>query len=236
LFFVVEVSSQNHSGVLPKIEQAIEKISDRRARYDVPESFGSVRGSAGDMDNNPDVTTRPFAKPSRVINIISTVIFGMPTAVRSCCRRRQSHQHLAGTAGAHRTYSVLLSNMHTISPFAPGFMPYRVFLGQIGERLRAPMITAEHYENAAELLHDAQLIAASLKQNNGHHAVWFQVRRLIRAFAAWFHLVTLDLRQHADVHRNVIAYGWAIRVANSQFRRPSAVPLSLKMKAQALPR
>ena len=47
-------------------------------------------------------------------------------------------------------------------------MPYRVFLGQVGERLR---LTYDHrpngYEGPQQFLRDLELIAASLKANKG---------------------------------------------------------------------
>ena len=53
-----------------------------------------------------------------------------------------------------------------------------------------------------------QLIVTSLKQNKGQHAGLFNVRRLMRRIRTFgFYLVTLDIRQHADVHRDVIAQG-----------------------------
>jgi phosphoenolpyruvate carboxylase len=106
-------------------------------------------------------------------------------------------------------YSILLSNHHTITPARQDFMPYRVFLGHIMSRLRATYDGKQnYYETAAELLHDIQLIATSLKQNKGRNAGLFNVRRLIRRIRSFgFHLVTLDIRQHADVHREVIGHG-----------------------------
>jgi phosphoenolpyruvate carboxylase len=53
-----------------------------------------------------------------------------------------------------------------------------------------------------------KLIAASLKANKGFHAGWGNVQRLIRRVETFgFHLATLDLRQHAEVHHRVIGQG-----------------------------
>ncbi|MDZ7769725.1 MAG: phosphoenolpyruvate carboxylase [Woeseiaceae bacterium] len=49
------------------------------------------------------------------------------------------------------------------------------------------------------------MIARSLEQNKGEHAGLFSVKRLLRRIATFgFHLVTLDVRQDAMVHRQVI--------------------------------
>ena len=88
-------------------------------------------------------------------------------------------------------------------------MPYRVFLGQMMERLRATYdARANHYDSANEFLGDLNLIADSLRANKGEHAGLFQVRRLIRRVRTFgFHLATLDIRQNAGAHRSVIAQG-----------------------------
>src|SRR4030095_7950130 len=88
--------------------------------------------------------------------------------------------------------------------------PYRVFLGQIMERLRATYDSrANHYDSADEFLGDLNLIADSLRANKGEHAGLFQVRRLIRRVRTFgFHLATLDIRQNAGAHRKVLAQGF----------------------------
>jgi phosphoenolpyruvate carboxylase len=90
-------------------------------------------------------------------------------------------------------------------------MPYRVFLGQIAERLRATYDGRQNqYENAAELLADVELIAASLEQNRGRHAGLFAVRRFMRRIRSFgFHLATLDIRQSALVHRAIVGHALA---------------------------
>ena len=88
-------------------------------------------------------------------------------------------------------------------------MPYRVFLAQIGERLRSAYDgRASGYENARQFRDDIALIAASLKANKGAHAGLFYVERLLRRIDTFgFHLATLDVRQHASVLHQVIAQG-----------------------------
>src|SRR5690606_40631435 len=61
------------------------------------------------------------------------------------------------------------------------------------------------YESADELKADIELIAHSLETNKGQHAGLFAVRRLLRRIETFgFHMVTLDVRQDAMVHREVI--------------------------------
>jgi phosphoenolpyruvate carboxylase len=89
-------------------------------------------------------------------------------------------------------------------------MPYRVFLAQIGERLRCGYEgRASGYENANQFRDDIALVAASLRANRGVHAGLFYVERLLRRIDTFgFHLATLDVRQHASVLHQVIAQGF----------------------------
>src|SRR6185436_18496323 len=89
-------------------------------------------------------------------------------------------------------------------------MPYRVFLGQVAERLRLTYDGRPNaYEGPQQFLRDLKLIANSLRINRGANAGWANVQRLIRRVETFgFHLATLDLRQQAGVHHRVIARGF----------------------------
>ncbi|MFN3965670.1 MAG: phosphoenolpyruvate carboxylase [Silanimonas lenta] len=84
--------------------------------------------------------------------------------------------------------------------------PYRAFLGLVQERLRATLedrLTG--YPEAAALDEDLALVEESLLAHRGRHAGVFALRRVRRRVAAFgFHLAALDLRQHADVHRQAV--------------------------------
>jgi phosphoenolpyruvate carboxylase len=99
-------------------------------------------------------------------------------------------------------------------------MPYRVFLGQVSERLRLTYDNRPNsYEGPQQFLRDLKLAAESLKANKGFNAGWGNVRRLIRRVETFgFHLATLDLRQTAETHHRVIGCGlddpnWMARTA-----------------------
>jgi phosphoenolpyruvate carboxylase len=100
-------------------------------------------------------------------------------------------------------------------------MPYRVFLAQIGERLRtAPEGRASGYENAHQFREDIALIALSLRANKGVNAGLFYVERLLRRIETFgFHLATLDVRQHASVLHEVIGQGLGDRQWCARGRR-----------------
>jgi phosphoenolpyruvate carboxylase len=106
-------------------------------------------------------------------------------------------------------YDILVPKAREFASTRHDRMPYRIFLAQVADRLR---VTYEgrpnHYESADQFVRDIQLVASSLRANHGRHAGLFPVERLLcRALTFGFHLATLDVRQHADVHRIVVAQG-----------------------------
>ena len=85
-------------------------------------------------------------------------------------------------------------------------MPYRVFLQLVQQRLQSTYDDdVMPYEKVDEFMNDIQMIADSLKANKGEFAGLFAVRRLLRRISTFgFHMVTLDVRQDAEVQRNVV--------------------------------
>jgi len=196
-----------------EIAAAIEKAYGDEARdLDIPDiiRFGSWVG--GDMDGNPDVHAKSIRETlARHQQLIVNNYFlecqqlaeqlsqsSSRTGVSSALRQRIEH------------YMVLLPAAPSLSPARQDHMPYRVFLGQVCERLRATYEGKQnHYENAAQLLGDIGLIADSLREHRGQHAGLQPVLRLLRRIKSFgFHLTTLDIRQHADVHHGVLGTGF----------------------------
>jgi phosphoenolpyruvate carboxylase len=224
LFFVVEVIYQIIPVFYEEIEAALERVYGAAARdIDVPEMlrFGSWVG--GDMDRNPEVNAKSIRETiARHHQLIINSYFLECQQLSELLSQSASRVGISAELQARiDAYSVLMASSQTVTSARQDFMPYRVFLGQVAERLRASYESRQnHYETAAELLHDVNLIANSLKQHKGQHAGLFHVRRFMRRIRTFgFHLATLDLRQHADVHRAVIANGFGDA---SWHERPSA--------------
>jgi len=85
-------------------------------------------------------------------------------------------------------------------------MPYRIFLRLVQARLQSTYDDDVFpYEKVEQLIRDIELVAESLAFNKGRHAGLFVVRRLLRRIHTFgFHMLTLDVRQDAEVHRKVI--------------------------------
>jgi phosphoenolpyruvate carboxylase len=180
--------------------------------------FGTWVG--GDMDGNPDVHAKTIRETlARQQQVIINAYFG------ECQNLAQLLSQSASRSGVMpeltqriELYATLIPGAQGITPARHDRMPYRVFLGQVGERLRLTYDGRPNgYEGPQQFLRDLKLISASLKANRGFHAGWGNVQRLIRRVETFgFHLATLDLRQHAEVHHRVIGQGlddpdWLVR-------------------------
>jgi phosphoenolpyruvate carboxylase len=214
LFFIAEVLFQIVPVFYEEIEGALEQVYGPEARgIELPEiiRFGSWVG--GDMDGNPDVHAKTIRETlTRHQQIIVNRYFlecqGLAESLSQSSARVNVTPELSKRI---EYYGLLLQSVQTLAPARHDRMPYRVFLGQVMERLRATYEgRANHYEHANDFLSDLNLIVESLQANKGEHAGLFQVRRLIRRARTFgFHLATLDIRQNAEAHRNVIAQGFA---------------------------
>ena len=163
------------------------------------------------MDGNPDVQAKTIRETlARQQQMILNSYFD------DC---RTLSQRLSQSAGRVAVSAELSQRMEDYMTLAPGArsvtparhdrMPYRVFLAQIGERLRlAYEGRANGYESAHQFRDDVKLIAASLTANKGVNAGLFYIRRLLRRIDTFgFHLASLDVRQHASVLHEIIGRG-----------------------------
>jgi phosphoenolpyruvate carboxylase len=178
---------------------------------DVPNilRFGSWVG--GDMDGNTDVhgkTIRETLHRHQQL-IVSTYFSECEQLAESLSQSANRVGVGVALAGRIEAYMTLLPGAKALAPARHDRMPYRMFFGQISERLKASYEGRPNaYQNPEELLSDVGLAADSLLANRGRHAGYFLVRRLIRRVRTFgFHLATLDVIQHASVHDQVIAQG-----------------------------
>jgi phosphoenolpyruvate carboxylase len=182
--------------------------------------FGTWVG--GDMDGNPDVHAKTIRETLRrqqqvIINAYFSECQDLAQLLSQSASRSAVLPELAQRI---ELYATLIPGAQGSTPMRHDRMPYRVFLGQMSERLRITYDARPNgYEGPAQFLRDLKLVAASLKANKGFNAGWGNVQRLIRRVETFgFHLATLDLRQTAEVHHRVIGCGlddpnWMVRTA-----------------------
>ncbi len=182
--------------------------------------FGTWVG--GDMDGNPDVHAKTIRQTlARQQQVIVNAYFTECQALAQLLSQSASRSAVSPELTQRiELYSTLIPGALGITPMRHDRMPYRVFLGQVGERLRLTYDQRPNgYESPQQFLRDLKIIAASLRANRGFYAGWGNVQRLIRRVETFgFHLAGLDLRQQAEVHHRVIGQGlddpqWLTRTA-----------------------
>ncbi len=221
VFYLAEILYRILPAFYAELADALSKL------YEVPADslelpniirFGTWVG--GDMDGNPDVHAKTIretlARQQQVI--INAYFQECGTLAQLLSQSASRSAVLPELQQRIELYGTLIPGAQGMTPARHDRMPYRVFLGQIGERLRLSYDARPNsYEGPQQFLRDLKLIAASLKANKGFHAGWGNVQRLIRRVETFgFHLATLDLRQQAEVHHRVIAQGlddanWMVR-------------------------
>jgi phosphoenolpyruvate carboxylase len=221
VFYLAEILYRILPAFYDELAEALSKLYGVPAdSLELPDMIRFGTWVGGDMDGNPDVHAKTIRETlARQQQVIINAYF------RECGVLAQLLSQSASRSGVNPELSQRIELYATLIPGALGStpmrhdrMPYRVFLGQVAERLR---ITYENrpngYEGPQQFLRDLKLISASLKANKGFHAGWGNVQRLIRRVETFgFHLATLDLRQHAEIHHRVISQGlddpsWMVR-------------------------
>jgi len=229
LFYLIEILYR----VVPLFYEEIEAALARAYAVpvdslDVPSilRFGSWVG--GDMDGNVDVHGKTIRETlQRHQQLIVSTYFKECRQLAETLSQSASRVGIsAALAKRIETYGTLLPGASALAPPRHDRMPYRMFFGQIGERLQATYEGRPNaYQDPEELLADIQLAAESLCGNRGRHAGYFLVRRFIRRVRTFgFHLATLDVTQHARVHDDVIAQGlgvaeWAMLAPEERLRQ-----------------
>ncbi|MBS0373304.1 MAG: phosphoenolpyruvate carboxylase [Proteobacteria bacterium] len=188
--------------------------------------FGTWVG--GDMDGAPDVHAKTIRESLQRQQLVIVNAYFIEVQ-RLGERLSQSASRVAVSRALQSRideYAALLPAAQQGAPARHDRMPYRQFCAQLATRLRNTYDgRPHHYESAGQFLGDVRLMADSLAANNGTRAGLFYVERLLRRVDTFgFHLATLDVRQHADVHRAVVAQGlgdpeFALRPAEARLAR-----------------
>jgi phosphoenolpyruvate carboxylase len=210
LFFLVEVVYEVIPAFYEAIEESLASVYGADAhRMWVPEMlrFGSWVG--GDMDGQPDVHAKTIRESlARHHALIVNRYFLEAQSLAE--KLSQSEKRTPNIPQAVRDriehYKSVVPAARASTPSGHDEMPYRVLLNQIAERLRA---TYDHrsgqYERVEQLIDDLEIIVRSLEANRGRWAGMFMLRRFLRRVRTFgFHLATLDVRQSAEVHRQIV--------------------------------
>ena len=212
LFYLTDILYRVVPAFYEEVALALEKVYGVPAEsVELPSlmSFGTWVG--GDMDGSPDVHAKTVRETlARQQQVILHVYFRETQKLVE--RLSQSASRISvSSALAKRIdeYTTLLPGARSATPARHDRMPYRVFLAQIGERLRYSYDGRPNgYANVQQLRADVNLIAESLRANKGANAGLFYIQRFLRRIDTFgFHIATLDVRQHTSIHHQVLAKG-----------------------------
>ena len=209
LFFVTDVLYRAMPPFYEDIRAAIDRIYGEEGKHvEIPTIVRYASWVGGDMDGNPNVNAKTIrATLARQRSLILDLYYNECAAISA--KLSQSHDSATfgqGMLDKIDEYRGIFPNAYHAVPARHREMPYRVFLRLIQARLQSTYDDDIYpYERVGQLLEDIELIAESLTFNKGRHAGLFVVKRLLRRIYTFgFHMVTLDIRQDADVHRRVV--------------------------------
>ena len=201
LFYLTDVVYR----IVPPFYEELEQAAGMQVESVL--RFGSWVG--GDMDGNPNVGAETLLAALERQRELVLERYRRETAELSR-RLSQSGARVGVSEGIRdrvAVYSGQFAKAFGAIPARYHDMPYRVLLALMAARLDATRRNEAHgYGGASELEQDLQMVIASLRSHRGEHAGLFGVQRLLRRVETFgFHLATIDLRQHSQVHRAVIA-------------------------------
>ncbi|MEX2283610.1 MAG: phosphoenolpyruvate carboxylase [Gemmatimonadota bacterium] len=167
--------------------------------------FGSWIG--GDRDGNPHVTPEVTADALALAR--ETILRRYLRAVEELVEKLSPSELQAGASAALKQRAEEYAHRLTTPDPSPAdkseHEPYRQLLTQVWRRLRASLAqpqSADAYPDAAEFRADIALMRQSLCEHAGERIARHYLDPLLRVIDTFqFHLHTLDIRQHAQVHQ-----------------------------------
>ncbi len=210
LFFLAEVLYRIVPNFYEEIAEALGKhygVDPQTVELPTILRFGSWVG--GDMDGNPDVHAKSLR--DTLARQQQTIVNAYFLEVQSLAQLLSQSASRVGVSAALQKrsdeYVTLLPGARSSALTRHDRMPYRVFLLQVAERLRATYDgRPSGYEGPLQFQRDIDLVVDSLLAHRGQYAGLFAVRRLQRRIATFgFHLATLEVRQHSGIHHSVLA-------------------------------
>jgi phosphoenolpyruvate carboxylase len=208
-----------HADAVPDV---LEQLADELRRLGLeadpaarPLAFGTWIG--GDRDGNPNVGPDSVA---RVLGLQHDHGLRDATEVVNVLRRDLSSSvRIAGATAELR--DSLARDLELLPEVEPRFLrlnaeePYRLKLTCVQQKLvntrrrladRRPHEPGRDYAGAGELLAELRLVRDSLLAHRGGLIARGRLERAMRTLAAFgLHLATLDVREHADAHHNVLS-------------------------------
>ncbi|HJP92539.1 MAG TPA: phosphoenolpyruvate carboxylase [Pyrinomonadaceae bacterium] len=211
-------------------EDFSEAYGDELTAHALPRvlRFGSWIG--GDRDGNPLVTpecTRDALKIARE-TILSYYIERVNDLIWQLSPSTYQVPVSTQLEAALRSYAVAISAPELNPERHPEQEVYRRFLDYVLARLvlaRDERTNTNAYQNVAEFCADLSLARESLSANGGQRVARLLFDPLLRQLDTFgFHLHTLDVREHASVHKRALLEFSNAGAANEGTLRPAPSP------------
>ena len=229
LFFITDVLYRAIPPFYEDIRAAVDRIYGEDGKpLEIPNLVHFASWGGGDMDGNPNVNAKTIrATLARQRSLILNLYYNECAAIAAKLSQSADCASFGqGMLDKTEEYRGIFPNAYHAVPARHRDMPYRVFLRLVQQRLQSTYDDDIYpYERVEQLIEDIELIAESLAFNKGRHAGLFVVKRLLRRIRTFgFHMVTLDVRQDAQVHRRVVGEclgvdNWTERPAPERARR-----------------
>ncbi len=211
LFFLTDVLYRVIPPFYENISDAIDASFEDGDAIEIPTLLRFASWVGGDMDGNPNVSAKTIRttlarQRSLILNLYFEECGQLSSKLSQTANRAPVTDALLKRTEEYRGH--FTDAMHAV-PARHREMPYRVFLRLVQARLQSTFDdSAFPYEDAKDFLADIKLIEESLATNRGHNAGLFAIRRFVRRIKTFgFHLLTLDVRQDALRHREIVGAG-----------------------------
>jgi len=216
MFYLDQLSTD----VLPQLGEEIavglQRLGRSVASGPAPIRFGTWVG--GDRDGNPSVTAEVTMRVLEVqhdhaLRAVSTQVERLAEELSTSSRYRQVSDELSDSLAADRqSLPEVWLRFRTLNRGEP----YRLKCAFIHERLAntrkrhaegARHVPGEDYRSSRDLLDDLGILHRSLLGDAGELIANGVVLRLMRNVETFgFHLATMDIREHAARHHEVLEY------------------------------
>jgi phosphoenolpyruvate carboxylase len=194
-YFITNVIMTVVASIYDALEYSLTTYYPDEDWSDLPPvlTFGAWMG--GDRDGNPNVTPEVTLRTlGRLREAARRVYLDDIAYVRD--RLTQSEDEVGLSVAALTRWPTVLTENRRY----PG-EAYREVLDAIYQQL-----ANDAYTSSSDLLHDLKLVAQSLRQTNSRHSSNGTLGWLIRKVAVFgLHLVPLDIREDARLHRGAVA-------------------------------
>ncbi|WP_089156630.1 phosphoenolpyruvate carboxylase [Micromonospora sp. NBS 11-29] len=215
IYYLRDLHAEAAPQVLDDLADTLRTLGVETSPTARPLTFGTWIG--GDRDGNPFVTATVTREVLRIqhehgIEATEKAMDELISEVSVSRRLRAVSLDLSAS---------LAKDLDALPEVAPRFRrvnaeePYRLKarcvkakLANTRERLRAgtPHVPGRDYRGSTELIADLELLRASLARNSGQLTAVGQLASTIRTVSAFgLHLATMDIREHAEKHHEVLA-------------------------------